>query len=367
MGFFLSNNCRCFRASGAQSGDTRRPIRRLRSLIAITCLLTAGAAWIAPRSDATTACVSSKVAVTKVVPVVRNGKVLKRKGKVVTHRIVVKVKRRERVKIHGKIETVTRMMIKYRTITVCPPQTTPAAIISNGIYYMPGLPETVSRPGLLEYQISYDASAWEGTTELDGLQAPLPIGTLGLYVNGTLECSARIGSVSGTGSECFVNFPSLGNYELETEYLPDGGTATWSSTMFGIGPVQTDTFVGFAVTSRSSQSCGSNCTEMISQFQLSSSTRSEPGVEHTGTTTFSVSLVGTPIAENIGTCSSLVLTTEVTSGTPDSFEVSLVACGASLGSDNVESSGLTVVASYPGSTDDQPSCSSYTDPYINES
>jgi hypothetical protein len=111
-------------------------MRSIRRAVAISALLMPLVApWAvagASTSAAATTCTTNKIPVTKTVRVVEtitvHGVV---EHEVVTKKVDVRVNERERVKVRGKWDYVTKSVVKYKTVRICTPVAAPAPVVTT--------------------------------------------------------------------------------------------------------------------------------------------------------------------------------------------------------------------------------------------
>lgn len=219
--------------------------------VAVTGLGLASAVAVQASSSATTGCTTSKVAVTHLVHVrvhrVIHGKKVMR---TITRRVDVKVKKRERIREHGKWVHVVREVVEYRTVTTCPlivpatttttvpaPQTPPAPVLS--VHLDPSFTQDASNPLRVTYAYSASASI-NGVT-----QTLLPAGVLEMFSDGSLACSTGVGG-SATGGNCTVTYSTFGTHYVNTVYDSGTNSSTTGNEAVTVSQYSTTTSIGNA-------------------------------------------------------------------------------------------------------------------------
>lgn len=276
----------------------------MRKLVAVLLLAGLPALGFGATSvGAAQSCSTSKVAVTRLVSV-------KRDGRVVRHRVDV----RQRVRVRVKGRYVWREEIRYRTVTTCPTFTAPAPNIVATTTAAPSVTSTASTstqsptPAPIVYSAvdpsyaqaaanprdvtwTFSADAKSGSTDL-GATGQLPAGILDLFDNGILEKSVNVGGSVAVGTWQNADDVAIGTSEtVVTEYIPNGSTAVTATDQVTVPDYSTTTALGTPQQSYSAEACGTTLnpqTMGVWTVTLSSSTADQNGDGlATGDTTYS--------------------------------------------------------------------------------
>lgn len=111
----------------------------------------------------------------------------------------------------------------------------------------PSFVQSASDPLAVTYSYSADATETSGAQTLDLAQTgQLPDGILNFYSQTApyspmaLYCSTNVGG-SATAASCPITYPTTGTFEVTTQYIPDGASATTSTSWETISPFATTT------------------------------------------------------------------------------------------------------------------------------
>lgn len=303
---------------------------------------------VAQPAVAAQSCTTSKIAVTHLVPVRHDGHVVKRHGKVVRHRVDVRVKKRERVhvrvrlngKVHVETKWVVREVVKYSSVSTCTPNqtitaptttTAPAATpvappatatapIKVSATIDPSWVLAVTTPQAPSVPVTFSYSATDA-----GQVGTLPAGTLTLniYVHGSVAqsggCAANVGAPV-TSASCTVDIPAWGKYDLIVNY--SGGTgviATEGTETVDIEPPALSAVTNADIWGTTSPSNGASLAATVSSDSTTDAvTLTDPNFEGATSVTLTDNSGDECAATVSGTSASCTMTN---TATPTSFTI----------------------------------------------
>ena len=137
------------------------------------------------------------------------------------------------------------------TTPVAAPAPTPVAAPAPAaptIHYAasvdPSFVQDPDNPLAVTYSYSADATQTVDDVSTDlAATASLPAGVLNFYSGGLLACSMNVGGAT-SGGACEIDYPSVGTYEVTTQYLPDGTAGVTETESETIDPYPSTTTIG---------------------------------------------------------------------------------------------------------------------------